>query len=1024
MPAARTFSAPHWPIAVGLITTAGLLLEATPLLAQLPAAQLAEIFPAGANAGSSVEVTVAGGDLDEARALHFSHPGITAERKLAEPGPFDDGPQPVDNTFIVSIAPDVPLGSYDVRFEGKYGVSNPRIFEIGGLPETVETEPNDTTEDTAEVTLPVTINGRLDRAADVDQFSFRVRRGQRILLDCRGRRIDSGIDPVIVVSDQAGRELAYSREGHAGEPLIDFVAEQDGIFVARISDSLFRGGPGYAYRLSIGELPHIDGIFPPAGVPGQRSSFTVYGRNLPGGKPTDMMVDGARLEERTVQIDVPREPPAAAEFDLRFDAQQAFVDGFEYRIDAGAARSNPLLIGLATAAPIAEAEPNDEPHEAHAVTVPCEIAGRFSPRRDQDWYAFEAGKGDVFFIELFFNRLGFPGDPLLVVQQVTKKNDGTEQTRNLATADDSGHLEGGRELDTRCGDPIYRLETPEDGLYRLQVQDGYSSLRDDPRQVYRLAIRRPQPDFRLAAVPTETSGGLVLRRGGHEAITIVAERRDGFEGEITVSATDLPNGVTAHDVVIGPTVHATTLVLTAAENAPASVSQIRIAGRAQLGDQQVQRHARVVSPTAPLSLRRPNQTLNSVPSRLTRGLTLTVSADEPAIVAFQTDSKKVWETSRAGILKVPFQVTRRGDYKGTIQTEVRHLPANVNRVNFSIASGKDSGEMQIPLRSNTPTGTYTLHVAGFVQNMPYRHNVEAAEAAAERKKELDRIASETVAAAKAADTAKTQAENEAKKAATELADAERIQKQAQQAVTEKQQALQAAQQALDRAGADAKRSPDDKRLAETRSAATKAAADAKAAEEAAVKAAAEAQQKLTQARQKSDTADEQLRLAMGQAAEAAERAKAADDAKKIADKRATDTANAAKQRNINFWVHATPLTIKITPAPVTIKPPADELRLEQGASVNLPLTIERKYDYQDQVSLTASIPGGVSGLSFKNTSVPKGQQKCDLALTAASNATPGVHELTLTASMRVNNQTVTIELPLLVRVAESEKEAG
>ena len=59
----------------------GLLLAATailPVAAQLPATQLSTVFPPGGQAGSSVEVTVQGSDLEEPARLDFSHSGITA----------------------------------------------------------------------------------------------------------------------------------------------------------------------------------------------------------------------------------------------------------------------------------------------------------------------------------------------------------------------------------------------------------------------------------------------------------------------------------------------------------------------------------------------------------------------------------------------------------------------------------------------------------------------------------------------------------------------------------------------------------------------------------------------------------------------------------------------------------------------------------------------------------------------------------------------------------------------------------
>ena len=78
--------------------------------AQLPTARLDGIYPAGGQRDTSIEVVVAGTDLDDVHQLHFSHPGITAEQKMSDPGPFDDGPQVVPNTFVLAIADGVPAG--------------------------------------------------------------------------------------------------------------------------------------------------------------------------------------------------------------------------------------------------------------------------------------------------------------------------------------------------------------------------------------------------------------------------------------------------------------------------------------------------------------------------------------------------------------------------------------------------------------------------------------------------------------------------------------------------------------------------------------------------------------------------------------------------------------------------------------------------------------------------------------------------------------------------------------------------
>src|SRR5687768_10028254 len=79
--------------------------------AELPSIMLATVMPPGGKSGGDVEVAITGANLDGADTLHFSHPGINAKSK--------------GKKFVVSIAPEVPPGIYDVRVSGALGVSNP-----------------------------------------------------------------------------------------------------------------------------------------------------------------------------------------------------------------------------------------------------------------------------------------------------------------------------------------------------------------------------------------------------------------------------------------------------------------------------------------------------------------------------------------------------------------------------------------------------------------------------------------------------------------------------------------------------------------------------------------------------------------------------------------------------------------------------------------------------------------------------------------------------------------------------------
>ncbi len=174
-------------------------------------------------------------------------------------------------------------------------MSNPRSFDISTFVESLETEPNNTAEEAWQISTPMLVNGQINGATDVDCFQIEVAANERVLVRCETRRIDSLLDPVVTVYDQEGRQLAQSRDGHRYDPLIDLTASRNETWLVRVTDSQYRGGPNYVYRLTVGAVPHIDFAFPPAGLAGTTATFMLYGRNLPGGTPSELLVDGRPL---------------------------------------------------------------------------------------------------------------------------------------------------------------------------------------------------------------------------------------------------------------------------------------------------------------------------------------------------------------------------------------------------------------------------------------------------------------------------------------------------------------------------------------------------------------------------------------------------------------------------------------------------------------------------------------------------------------------------------------------------------
>ncbi len=517
------------------------LSTASAVSAQLPQARLFTVFPPGGKQGTTFEVVVTGQDLDEAKRLRFSHPGIDASPVMAEATPFHRFRRSVPGRFTLNIADDVPPGVYDLRVVGRYGVSNPRAFVVGDRPEVTEQSPNQSTATATQVALGMVVNGSAE-ADGADYFKFSAQTGQRILVNCWAERIDSRMDATLVLYDAKGAELSYNRDHNRRDPLLDFTAPASSEYVLKVHDFLYRGGEEYFYRFSIGTGPHLDFVFPPAGEPGSKGKYLLYGRNLPGGTPSKLSIDGRPLEQKTVEIELPVDGGGERETgSLPFlEPDQVVWDGIEYRLASSQGVSNSVRVGLATAPVVVEQEPNDAPLRAQKLRLPCEVAGQFFPAGDRDWFTFEAEEKSVYWIEVFSRRMGLATDPALLIQQLVVDAEGKAQTSEVAKLDDPSLLRGDGRYNHANRDPVFRFEADGSDTYRVQVRDLYGGGEGNPSHLYRLSIRKARPDFHLLTVTEYRADHYAearvwmpyLRKGETISMRVFAIRRDGFEGEI------------------------------------------------------------------------------------------------------------------------------------------------------------------------------------------------------------------------------------------------------------------------------------------------------------------------------------------------------------------------------------------------------------------------------------------------------------------------------------------------------------
>ncbi len=704
----------------------------------LPFPRLFTVTPPGGKIGTAVEITIGGADLEEANALYFNHPGFKVERVPepakppakpdAKPGdkPADkpeakpeakpEPPKFVPNKFKVTIEGNVPPGIYDVRAIGKWGVSNPRAFAAGELNEVLEKEANNDVPQAQKIDLNTTVSGVINPNVDVDLYSFTGNKGQRVLIVCEASSIDSRADPRVELY-HGNRLLAANRRYLDRDAVLDYVLPADGEYLVRVTEfTHIFGSPEHFYRLSVSVGPRIDAVFPPLVEPGKPAQVTLFGRNLPNGQPEPKaQLDGRPLDKLVVSLTPPADPLDRQRlvFSGMIPPPTAGLDGMEHRVKNAAGSSNPVLLTYVYAPVVLDNEDNDTPEKAQTVPVPCEVCGRIEKKRDRDWYVFTAKANEIYTIEGYADRLGSPMDLFFELRRADNK-------QSLGEVDDppQNDVLSLVKFNTRSDDPKTRITIPADGQYQLFVSSREADLQAGPRHIYRVSIRKDQPDFRLVLVDNNDSNpdACTVRQGGNADLQVLIFRHDGFEGDVTITAEGLPQGVTCPPQVLGAGLKQTSLVLSAAADAPAWAGEIKIKGTATLNGQQVVREARggcMIWPVQPQA---------NIPalSRLSRTVCLAVREKGP--FALQVDAKEI-AVPLGGAIQTKVKINRLWpDFKAPVQIQALAQPQAPNApippqlpVIATIAPDKPEVDVKLQVSGNVRPGVFNLVFRGQAQ---------------------------------------------------------------------------------------------------------------------------------------------------------------------------------------------------------------------------------------------------------------------------------------------------------------------
>lgn len=693
------------------------LITGQPLDSALPQAQLQTLFPPGGKAGTTFEVQFTGTDLEDLSGLTFSHPGIKAEPikdspPKVDPKKQDKNPPPVPKVikFKVTINPDVPLGLHDGRLISKWGISNPRAFHVCDMPEVNEKEPNNDLPEGQKIELNTVVNGIIAAPTDVDYYTIKCKKGQRILACCLASSIDSRCNPLVEIFDAAGRILSSNKNYDSNDALGDFTCPEDGEYYLRLSQFTYNAGSGeYFYRLLIGAFPWIDAVFPNSFQPGQSVPSVIYGRNLPGGTAdSTVSLDGTPGEKLTVNIQgMPALP--MGKFTSRLPPSLIWVQGFEHRVKNPAGTSNAVLLSQSDAPVLLEKDDNDAHAKAQKIPFPSTVCGMMNKRNDRDWYSFSGKKGQKVSVRVFAETLGSQADIFLRVVGKDGKSTVTELDDHL----DPQNVR----LSTNTTDPNeYIWDIQEDADYFLVVASRQAANLFGPRHHYQLRLTPAQENFTLVSMPPANfrPDTLEIPKGGANYLTLFAFREAGMKSEIALKVEGLPGGVKAEPMVLHSTLKQGTFVIRAEETAPEAVFYPRVVGTAQINGKTITREAIPISLTWPVQ---PNNNILAI-TRLERGVPAHIQDKAKFNLQASIDKAKIVVGDK-GTIKV-LVVRKDPEMKNPIQIQPMDMPANFvnNNQVITIAANANEGTVPVTVPANFPPGVYWIVLRGQT-NIPY-----------------------------------------------------------------------------------------------------------------------------------------------------------------------------------------------------------------------------------------------------------------------------------------------------------------
>jgi hypothetical protein len=403
-------------------------------------------------------------------------------------------------------------------------------FTVGPLPLVEEKEPNDEVATPQAVTkLPAWIQGRLEKANDVDGFALTLKKGHPVSITVDAYALGSPVDIHLQILDQRGSKLATASDGQNLDPEpLTFIPPEDGVYLVQVAgfghppvaDVNFTGSALCSYQIAISDAYVVQRLYPAALPVEGKATVELLGQAL---KP-----ESAKAELAAKKL--PGFP----------DLGTGFPKGAHAPITVVRARH-----------PIPPPAPALYENPA-TLTPPFVTGGRLATPGAFASYRLPMKKGERLQARFWSRTLGLGLDGDLVV-----KNPSGEQVGANANPSDVFQ------------EPTLAWSAAVDGEYTLVVRDLFQ--RGGPAAEFILEVAPPTPRYTV-----ELADGKPLRIDAGKTVNLKAKATfsNGWKEPLVLRLAGLPEGVFAAEVAVPEKGGDFDIPLQAAANAASATSLV------------------------------------------------------------------------------------------------------------------------------------------------------------------------------------------------------------------------------------------------------------------------------------------------------------------------------------------------------------------------------------------------------------------------------------------------------------------